>query len=108
VRSIQEIHKRRDPPAYRTDNIQSASDFDNRVVGAVFVAPFGPGRTEKPYVGGVGTPEMNDRFADVSYTIIVRMDDGTYRTTERRDGNQYAVGDRVRLGEGRLELLAPR
>lgn len=108
VRSIQEIHKRRDPPAYRSDNIQSASDFDNRVVGAVFVVPFGPGRPEKPYVGGVGTPEMNDRFAEVSYTIIVRMDDGTYRTTERRDGNQYAVGDRVRLAEGRLDLLAPR
>lgn len=108
VRSIQEIHKRSDPPAYRTNNIQSSSEFDSRAVGAVFVVPFGPGRPEKPYVGGVGTQEMNDRFKDVSYTIIVRMDDGSYRTTERRDGNQYAVGDRVRLAEGRLDLLAPR
>ena len=50
---------------------------------------------------------MNERFGEVSYELILRMEDGSFRTVERRDGGQYNIGDRVRLAEGRLELLAP-
>ena len=108
VRSIREIHKRRDAAAaYPTSSVASASSFDTRVVGAVAVIPFGPGSTgSAPYVGGVGTPEMNDRFSEVSYELTLRMDSGSFQVVERRDGAQYRVGDRVRLTDGRLEILA--
>ena len=108
MRSVREIHRRRDAAAaYPTSSVASASDFDTRVVGAVAVIPFGPGSTSSsPYVGGVGTPEMNDRFGDVSYELTLRMDNGSFQTVERRDGAHYRVGDRVRLTDGRLEILA--
>jgi hypothetical protein len=108
VRSIREIHRRRDAAAaYPTSSVASASSFDTRVVGAVAVIPFGPGSTaNSPYVGGVGTPEMNERFGDVSYELTLRMDSGSFQVVERRDGAHYRVGDWVRLSDGRLELLA--
>ena len=70
------------------------------------VLPFGPGSNSKTgYVGGVGTPEVSERLGELSYEVIVRMDDHTLRTVERRDGGQFAIGDRVRVSEGRVELL---
>jgi hypothetical protein len=109
IRSIREVNKRRDGgPAYAT-RTGTASSFDARVVGALVVMPFGPGSPDKTsFVGGAGTSDMRDRFSEVSYDLILRMDDGTFRTIERRDGAQYNVGDRVRIADGRLELMHAR
>ena len=105
VRSIREIYRR----GATVNRSRAGADWgpaDTRVVGAVVVLPFGPGSNSKTgFVGGVGTPEVNERLGEVSYEIIVRMDDQTLRTVERRDGAQFAVGDRVRVSEGRVELL---
>jgi hypothetical protein len=106
VRSIREINRRRDAPVYQT----SVSALDNRVVGPLVALPFGATSSERSpsyVVGGAGTPEMNDRFGERSYELTLRMDDGSYRTVERRDGAQYSIGDRVRLTEGRLDILTP-
>jgi outer membrane lipoprotein SlyB len=55
----------------------------------------------------VGTPEMKERFGQSTYTIAVRMDDGTTRSVQRGDGAQYHAGDRVRLPVGGgLELVS--
>jgi hypothetical protein len=75
------------------------------LVGAVLYLPLGTG-TDKPFVGGVGTPEMKERFGESSYLIAIRMDDGSMRSLTRPDGAHYFPGDRVRLSDnGALELI---
>jgi hypothetical protein len=104
IRSISEITRRRDTvqPPTSLDTVGGA-----HVVGAVVVVPFGgSSAATTPFVGGVGTPEMQQRFGEISYQLVVRMDDGATRILERRDGGNYLVGDRVRLADGQLELLA--
>ena len=56
--------------------------------------------------GGVGTPEMQERFAQTTYDIVVQLDNGGYTSVQRADGARYQVGDRVRLRGVQLELLA--
>jgi hypothetical protein len=75
-------------------------------VGAVISLPFGPG-SDQPYVGGVGTPEMQKRFSETAYEITIRLDNGGYTMVQRRDGLAYRVGDRVRVAGTQIELLAP-
>jgi hypothetical protein len=108
VRSIREVHKRRDSPVSRTSTAGSTMG-NERVIGAVIVMmPFGPGSSDATsFVGGVGTPEAQERLGELSYEVTLRMADGTLRTVERREGRQYQVGDRVRVTEGRWELLPP-
>ena len=77
------------------------------LVGAVIYLPIGGGSAERPFVGGVGTPEMQERFRDSTYEIAIRLDDGALRVIQRHDGPRYSVHDRVRLaGVDELELVA--
>ena len=78
------------------------------LIGAVIYLPLGGGGADKPYIGGVGTPEMYARLRETTYEITLRMDDGTFRFVRRADGAAaFGVGDRVRwLGGDELELLA--
>jgi hypothetical protein len=73
-------------------------------VGAVVYMPLGKG-TDKPFVGGVGTPEMRERFSQTSYEIVIQLDAGGYVSVQRDDGASYRVGDRVRVQGNQLELL---
>jgi len=73
-------------------------------IGAVIALPDAGGRS---YVGGVGTPEMRERFTQYTYQIVVKLDAGSETILERRDASRYRVGDRVRLQGIQLELLAP-
>jgi hypothetical protein len=75
-------------------------------VGAVIYVPFGAG-SDKPYVGGVGTPEMQKRLSETEYDVTVRLDDGADTIVRRRDGLAYRVGDRVRVTGLELQLLVP-
>lgn len=76
------------------------------MVGAVIYLPLGNDPTERPFVGGVGTPEMRERFRETTYEISVRLDDGSLRFLQRYDGIRYRVGDRVRLpGAGQIEMI---
>jgi hypothetical protein len=76
------------------------------IVGAVVALPLGEGK-DKPFVGGVGTPEMRERFMETTYRIVVQLDNGGYSSVERADGASFRVGDRVRVKGIELELLAP-
>jgi hypothetical protein len=81
--------------------------LDYNFVGAVVYLPLSEGSGDKPFIGGVGTPEMKERFGGTTYAILVRMDDGRTRSLERADGAHYSVGDRVRfLPSGGFELIA--
>lgn len=108
IRSIKEISLQRPvnvPQSFRSDPGYSGPG-GSMPVGAVIYVPFGAG-SDKPYVGGVGTPEMRERFSATEYEITIRLDDGGYTMVQRRDGLAYRVGDRVRVEGIRLELLVP-
>jgi outer membrane lipoprotein SlyB len=72
----------------------------------VVALPLGAG-TDKPFVGGVGTPEMRERFTETAYEIAIRLDNGSDALVQRADGASFRVGDRVRVMGTQLELLAP-
>jgi hypothetical protein len=77
------------------------------IVGALVALPLGGGGADKPFVGGVGTPEMRKRFGETTYEVVIRLDNGGYVTMQRGDGASFRVGDRVRVQGIELELLAP-
>ena len=108
IRSIRQVQVSRPvnvPRVYQNNPIDQglASPV---IVGAVVALPFG-GSGEKPYVGGVGTPEMRERFSETTYSIVIQLDDGGYVQVDRPDGASFQVGDRVRVQGTHLELLAP-
>lgn len=107
IRTIREMQVRREvtvPRAFQTE--QRGTPGSTVYVGAVVVLPMGEG-TDKPFVGGVGTPEMRERFSETTYEVVIRLDTGAFTSVQRRDGASYNVGDRVRVQGTQLEVLAP-
>jgi hypothetical protein len=97
-------------PAQLTNRPGSSSGLlDRTPVGAVVFLPLGGDPSERPFVGGVGTPEMRERFRETTFEVAVRMDDNSMRVIQRFDGSQYRAGDRVRItGQDQLELVLDR
>ena len=111
VRSIREVQVGRPvnvPEGFRT-NPRDQGPGSDIYVGAVVVLPLSDGKEQpgRPFVGGVGTPEMRERFSESSYEITIRLDEGGFTQVTRRDGANYRVGDRVRVSGTQLELIAP-
>ena len=111
ILSIREIHTERRPQVPQalqaTTPGPAVGPGENNLVGAVIYLPTGTDSSQRPFVGGVGTPVMRERFQQTSYEISVRLDDGSLRFLQRHDGSRFRVGDRVRLpGAGQIELLA--
>jgi hypothetical protein len=110
IRSIREVQVGRPVAVPEIFQTNPAGGLGSDVyVGAVVALPLAdkgeqPGR---PFVGGVGTPEMRERFSESTYEITIRLDEGGFTQVTRRDGGSYRVGDRVRVSGTQLELLAP-
>lgn len=108
IRAIREVQSQRPipvPQQVRSDRTGVDRTLGSEVpIGAVIALPLGDGG--RTYVGGVGTPEMRERFSETSYDIVVQLDNGGYQSVQRADGARYQVGDRVRLRGVQLELLA--
>lgn len=112
ILSIREISTTRGPsPATLSPVPGGGGDPTNpnqqNLIGAVIYLPLGGQSGDKPYIGGVGTPEMYARMRETTYEVTVKLDDGTFRFVRRPDaGAAFAVGDRVRwIGSDELELL---
>jgi outer membrane lipoprotein SlyB len=107
IREIQVDRKPAVPAAFQSATPGSSPTGGERnLVGAVIYVPLGSDTSERPFVGGVGTPEMRERFRETTYEIAVRLDDGTTRVISRPDGTRFRVGDRVRLsGVDVLDLI---
>jgi hypothetical protein len=110
IRSIREVQVARPvpvPEAFRTNPINQGPGSDI-YVGAVVALPLADDKEQpgKPFVGGVGTPEMRERFSESTYEITIRLDEGGFTQVTRRDGASYRIGDRVRVSGTQLELLA--
>ena len=111
ILSIREIRVDRNnprvPSVFRGGPGSSSAVGERNLVGAVIYLPLGGETADRPFVGGVGTPEARERFGESSYELLVRLDDDSLHTIERTDGSRYRVGDRVRLsGVGKIELVA--
>jgi hypothetical protein len=107
IRSIREVQASRPvavPKPFQSDPLNQGQG-SNMYVGAVVALPMGE-RSDKSFVGGVGTPEMRERFTETSYEIAVRLDSGAYTALQRRDGASFRVGDRVRVQGSQLTLLS--
>ena len=108
IRSIRETRSERPiavPKPLQT-NPMDQGPGSNMLVGAVVALPISE-RSDRPYVGGVGTPEMRERFTETTYEITVRLDSGGYTAVQRRDGSSFRVGDRVRVQGTQLSILSP-
>ncbi len=108
IRAIREIQSPRPipvPKPLQNEPIDQGGQGSQVRVGAVVALPLGSGGN--PYVGGVGTPEMRERFSDTTYEITIRLDSGNLTVLQRSDGASFYVGDRVRVRGIQLELLAP-
>ena len=109
IRAIREVSAPRQAiaPAPERSTVGTASDLDTGpVVGSV--AQFQWGRGESGWrLGGAGTPEMQDRFGQTYYEVVVAMDSGDKRTVQRRDVSRYYVGQRVALRSGEIEPMQP-
>src|SRR5688572_4917814 len=108
IRSIREVPLQRPVPVpqqVRSDPTSVDRTVSREMpVGAVIALPLGDGG--RTYVGGVGTPEMRERFAETTYDITVQLDRGGYTSVQRADGARYQAGDRVRVRGVQMELLA--
>jgi hypothetical protein len=107
VQSVREVALERRAAVPPTFQGSSRGIGDTHLVGAVLYLPLSSSSGDKPFVGGVGTPEMRERFGDSTYAVTVRMEGGGARVVNRADGSRFHVGDRVRLvGSSDLELIA--
>jgi hypothetical protein len=108
VRTIREIRterktSRQDTYVSSQEYLQSRPFDQQPLVGPAISFSWG-GKTEtQARVGAVGSPEMQQRFVEISYEITVRFDDGRYGLIEQSDQGDLRVGDRVRLVKGTLE-----
>ncbi len=107
VRSIREMQSQRQSEAPKVFHSEPIDRGIGGTVytGAVVYLPLGKG-TDKPFVGGVGTPEMRERFRQTSYEVVIQLDTGGAVSVQRDDGPSFRVGDRVRVQGNQLELLA--
>jgi hypothetical protein len=108
VRSIREIRTERN--ASRQDTYVSSPEylqarpFDQQpLVGPVITFSWGGKNQTQARVGAVGSPEMQQRFIDISYEITVRFDDGRYGLIEQQDPNDLRPGDRVKVVKGLVQ-----
>ena len=106
IRSIREMQSQRpvDVPQVFQNQAIDRGMGGTIYTGAVVYLPLGKG-ADKPFVGGVGTPEMRERFSQTSYEVVVGLDTGGYVSVQRDDGASFRVGDRVRVQGNQLELL---
>lgn len=76
-------------------------------VGAVMYLSLGDEGDKAWRVGAAGTPDMQARFAQTTYEVIVEMQDGERRTFRPREPRRFQPGQRVTLRSGELEPGAP-
>ncbi|HEX2831287.1 MAG TPA: hypothetical protein VHP37_33480 [Burkholderiales bacterium] len=106
VQSVREVATERKAAVPTTFQGSSRGIGETHLVGAVLYLPLSTRADDKPFLGGVGTPEMRQRFGESTYAVTVKLDDATTRVVHRPDGSRFNVGDRVRiLGANDMELV---
>ena len=107
VRSIREIRTERKASAdtyVASPQYLQSRPFDQQpLVGPAISFSWGGSTPTQPRVGAVGSPEMQQRFIEISYEITVRFDDGRFGLIEQDSADDLRPGDRVKVAKGRVE-----
>ena len=104
LRAIREIRTERElrrPDMYVTSPQYLATRQDEPPrIGPVVSFSWG-GRDEQTQtrVGAIGSPQMPQRFVDISYECLVKFDDGRSALIEQDDVANLRIGDRVQVVE---------
>ena len=104
LRSIREIRTERElrrPDMYVTSPQYLATRQDEPPrIGPVVSFSWGD-RNEQTQtrVGAIGSPQMPQRFVDISYECLVKFDDGRSALIEQDDVANLRIGDRVHVVE---------
>lgn len=107
LRSIREIRTERQPrnPNVYVNSPQylSTRQDDPVLIGPAVSFSWG-GRNEQSQtrVGAVGSPQMQQRFIDISFECMVKFDDGRYALIEQDDVGSLRIGDRVQVVDKRV------
>jgi hypothetical protein len=102
LRSIREIRTERQPrgqDVYVTSPQYLSTRQDDPVLIGPAVSFSWGGRNEQSQarIGAVGSPQMQQRFIDISYECLVKFDDGRYALIEQDDVGNLRIGDRVQV-----------
>ncbi len=111
VRSIRRVQRERatgDVPGYMTSpQYLDQRRYSEPTVGPVVGFSFGPGSEgSRPFVGAAGSSTMRNRILTVVYEVVLRYDDERLRQLEVTEIGDVRVGDRVRVVDDRLEVVA--
>lgn len=107
VRAVREIQSQRsvaaaDPADNRA--YQNPGSASNLIVGPRIGFTFGSGERE-PFVGARGSRGYVDSLQQMTYEIIIRLDDGSFTRIQDPNASDLLVGERVRIRDGRIELV---
>ena len=108
VRSIREIRTERkasQPDTYvASPQYLQSRPFDQQpLIGPAISFSWGGNNPTQPRIGAVGSPEMQQRFIEISYEITVRFDDGRFGLIEQDSADDLRPGDRVKVAKGRVD-----
>jgi hypothetical protein len=106
LRSIREIRTERQlkrPDIYVTSPQYLATREEPPRIGPVISFSWGNRADQNTtQIGAVGSPQMQQRFIDISYELTVKFDDGRYALIEQDDVGSLGIGDRVRVVDKRV------
>ena len=109
LRSIREIRTERQlkrPDIYVTSPQYLATREEPPRIGPVISFSWGNRADQSTtQIGAVGSPQMQQRFIDISYELTVKFDDGRYALIEQDDVGSLGIGDRVRVVDKRVVRL---
>lgn len=106
VRSIREIRSERQmsrPDIYVTSpQYLDTRQADPPRIGPVFSLSWGSNDQPSTRIGAIGSPQMQQRFIEITYEITVRFDDDRYALIEQDDVGDVRIGDRVQVVDKRV------
>jgi hypothetical protein len=102
LRSIREIRTERElrrPDVYVTSPQYLATRQDDPPrIGPVLSFSWGKRNEQiQTRVGAIGSPQMPQRFIEISYECLVKFDDGRSALIEQDDVANLRIGDRVQM-----------
>ncbi|MBX9629441.1 MAG: hypothetical protein K2X67_02875 [Burkholderiales bacterium] len=111
IRSIREIRTERPVPRAgtatdpRTSLAYQTGPGAPLLVGPVVVGTWNASGQTSSYVGAYGSDKMLEALQQSSWEVIVRLNDGQFTRVEEGDASDLSVGDRVKIVDGRIQLL---
>ena len=111
IRSIREIRTERPVPRAGTaTDPRSSLAYQTGpgaplLIGPVVVGTWNASGQTGSYVGAYGSDKMLEALQQSSWEVIVRLNDGQFTRVEEHDASDLRVGDRIKIVDGKIQLL---